>query len=34
LILVIIGISAIYVLQSFGHVLVGTADAIFPLREE
>jgi flagellar basal body-associated protein FliL len=34
LILVIIGISAIYVLQGFGHILGGTAESIFPLREE
>ena len=33
-IFIIVGISAIYVLQSFGHILVGTADSVFPLREE
>jgi flagellar basal body-associated protein FliL len=33
-ILVIIGISAIYVLQGLGNVLSGTAESIFPLREE
>jgi uncharacterized membrane protein YuzA (DUF378 family) len=33
-IFIIIGLSAIYVLQAFGHILGGTAESIFPLREE